>query len=149
METGAPERCTALELAHTGGRLSALSGHGAERRRRCWSREEKLRMVTETYEPGASVSLVARRHDINANLLFIWRRLAREGGLAPGLPAVPAVAQEFIPITVAGDLVADDARKVERSGVIEIYLPTGVRLRVDASVDGQALRRVLKALKDV
>ena len=43
------------------------------RRRRIWSDEEKRRIVAETFKP-ASVSIVARRHDLNANQLFTWRR---------------------------------------------------------------------------
>ena len=46
-------------------------------RRRRWSVEEKLRIVEETYQPGQSVSLVARRHGIAANQLFTWRRKER------------------------------------------------------------------------
>jgi len=53
---------------------------GAERRRR-WSAAEKLAMVRETYEPGMTVSLVARRHGINPNQLFHWRKLERIGAL--------------------------------------------------------------------
>jgi transposase len=49
----------------------------ASRRRRRWSVDEKQRIVAETFEPSASVSLVARRHDLNANMLFIWRRSAK------------------------------------------------------------------------
>ena len=52
------------------------------RRRRSWSVEEKRRMVEESLEPGASVSVVARRSDINANLLFSWRRLYQDGLLS-------------------------------------------------------------------
>ncbi len=44
-------------------------------RRRRWSTEEKVRIVEETYLPGNSVSLVARRHGIAGNQLFTWRRL--------------------------------------------------------------------------
>ncbi|WP_208867582.1 transposase, partial [Mesorhizobium delmotii] len=44
-------------------------------------REETKRWLS-SYEPVASVSLVARRHDINANLLFTWRRQMRTSGLA-------------------------------------------------------------------
>lgn len=36
--------------------------------------EENRRIVAETFEPGASVSVVARRHDVNADMLFTWRR---------------------------------------------------------------------------
>jgi transposase len=44
------------------------------RRRRRWTKEQKQQLVAETLASGASVSLIARRHDVNANLLFNWRR---------------------------------------------------------------------------
>ena len=51
-------------------------------RRRRWSAEEKSRIVHETYQPGTSVSAVARRHGIAPNQLFGWRRLAAQGALS-------------------------------------------------------------------
>jgi transposase len=51
-------------------------------RRRRWSAEEKARIVQETYAPGMSVSLVARRHGIAPNQVFTWRRLYAEGALS-------------------------------------------------------------------
>jgi len=51
-------------------------------RRRRWSAEEKAAIVQETYAPGMSVSLVARRHGIGPNQLFRWRRLYAEGALS-------------------------------------------------------------------
>ncbi len=54
-------------------------------RRRRWTASEKLAMVRETYEPGMSVSLVARRHGVNPNQLFQWRRLERIGALTAGV----------------------------------------------------------------
>jgi transposase len=62
-------------------------------RRRRWSGPEKMRMVEETYEPGATVSLVARRNGVAPNQLFTWRRLAAQGGLTAataGEEVVPA-----------------------------------------------------------
>jgi transposase len=53
---------------------------GPERRRRR-TPAEKLAIVQETYEPGVTVSLVARRHGIAPNQLFTWRRLASQGAL--------------------------------------------------------------------
>src|ERR1700756_619901 len=50
-----------------------------ERRRR--SVEEKRRIVEETLEAGASVARVARRHAVNANQVFYWRKKYREGRL--------------------------------------------------------------------
>ena len=62
-------------------------------RRRRWSTEEKMRIVEETYLPGNSVSLVARRHGIAGNQLFTWRRLMVQGALTAagaGEEVVPA-----------------------------------------------------------
>jgi transposase len=62
-------------------------------RRRRWSAEEKAQIVQETWAPGMSVSLVARRHGIAPNQLFRWRRLYAEGALSAvgaGEEVVPA-----------------------------------------------------------
>jgi transposase len=69
---------------------------GAERRRR-WSAAEKVAMVRETYEAEMSVSLVARRHGVNPNQLFHWRKLERIGALTAveaGETVVPAAELE-------------------------------------------------------
>ena len=62
-------------------------------RRRLWSPAEKVSMVAETYEAGATVSLIARRHGIAPNQLFYWRKLASQGALTAagaGEEVVPA-----------------------------------------------------------
>ncbi len=62
-----------------------------QRRRR--SVEEKLAIVRETFEPGATVSGVARRHQLNANQVFAWRKLYQDGSLSAvsaGEQVVPA-----------------------------------------------------------
>jgi transposase len=62
-----------------------------QRRRR--SVEEKLAIVRETFEPGASLSGVARRHQVNANQVFAWRKLYQDGSLSAvsaGEQVVPA-----------------------------------------------------------
>ena len=62
-------------------------------RRRRWTAPEKVRMVEETFEPGMTVSLVAHRHGIAPNQLFIWRRLVAQGSLTAagsGEEVVPA-----------------------------------------------------------
>jgi transposase len=58
---------------------------------------KKRRVAEETMKSGASVSIVARRHDINANLVFSWRKLYQEGRLG-----VRAGEQSFIPVGVVG-----------------------------------------------
>ena len=49
---------------------------GVERRRR-WSRDEKMRILAEILEPGATVAEVARRNDVAQSVLFSWRRQVR------------------------------------------------------------------------
>ena len=62
-------------------------------RRRRWTASEKVRIVEETFEPGMTVSLVARRHGVAPNQLFTWRRLVAQGALTAagsGEEVVPA-----------------------------------------------------------
>jgi transposase-like protein len=62
-----------------------------QRRRR--SVEQKLAIVRETFEPGATVSGVARRHQVNANQVFAWRKLYQDGSqsaVSAGEQVVPA-----------------------------------------------------------
>jgi transposase len=49
-------------------------------RRRRWTAAEKLRIVQETLDDRASISVVARRNGVAPNLLYRWRRLMLEGG---------------------------------------------------------------------
>jgi|SRR5208337_83372 len=121
----------------------------ADRKRR-YSPELKLQVVRETLEPGASVSIVARRHDINANLVFTWRKQFRKGGL------VGVGDSGFIPVKVVDDRAALPGLSVPEkangmavrpaAGLIEIVMPGGIVVRVDGHVDEKALRRVLTAL---
>lgn len=64
-----------------------------DQRRRRWSLAEKSALVRRTYEPGMSVSLVARQEGVAASLLFQWRKLERQGALtavSAGEAVVPA-----------------------------------------------------------
>ncbi len=77
-------------MTNTSPPIDILSG--PERRRR-WTAAEKVAIVNETYEPGVTVSLVARRHGIAPNQLFHWRKLAAQGALTAagrGEEVVPA-----------------------------------------------------------
>ena len=51
-------------------------------RRRRWSAAEKLRIVEDTLDDRASISVVARRNGVAPNLLYRWRRLMLEGGVS-------------------------------------------------------------------
>ncbi len=79
-----------MAMTNTSPPIDILSG--PERRRR-WTAAEKVAIVDETYEPGVTVSLVARRHGIAPNQLFHWRKLAAQGALTAagrGEEVVPA-----------------------------------------------------------
>lgn len=68
--------------------------NGPQRRRR-WTAAEKLSIVQETYEPDATVSLVARRHGVAPNQLFRWRQLAAQGALAATSAQEEVAASEY------------------------------------------------------
>ena len=114
----------------------------ARRRRRVRPEDEKRRIVAETYERGASVSAVARRHDLNANLLFSWRRVMG--------PVVPVSADEptrFVPAVISTEVEAASTPVPPLpAGAIEIVLVGGARVIMDRTVDGAALARVIEAL---
>jgi len=117
---------------------------GTERRRR-WSLQDKLRIVEETLQPGVTVSEVARRHGLAPSVVFTWRRLAREGRL--GETAGPVfMPVEITPVPVQAAPVVSSAR---RTGLIEIVLSRGRRIRVDREVDAEALRRVLQVVESL
>ena len=125
-----------------------------ERRRR-WASAQKLRIVQETLEPGAVATLVARRYGISTGLLYTWRKQALAGALAGFLP-VRIMPDEVSPLPVpqpedgapAPIARSEPAQPVRPAGLIEIELPSGVRLRVGADVDSAALGLVLAALRD-
>jgi transposase len=114
--------------------------------RRRHSLEEKRRVVEETLEPGASVARVARAHGVNANQVFAWRRLYRQGllenanGKAAGLLAVRVV--ETPAVKQAARSTPTQRRP---SGMIQVELPKG-HLRIAGRVDTEALRVVLEKL---
>jgi transposase len=109
-----------------------------ERRRRSWTPDEKRRIVGESLQEGASIAEVARRYELNANLLFTWRR---KMGVEPSSQPSP---MPILPVTITRD-VADEGRCPE-AGQMEIVLPEGARVIVRADVETAALSRVLKAL---
>ena len=90
---------------------------------------------------------MARRHDLNTNQLFSWRRHFRE-------PAGDAGNGGFVPVVVDASpggeadaaTTASPSGDVVAAGRIEIVLPGGVRVTVDREVDGSALVRVLAVL---
>ena len=116
----------------------------AKPKRRLRSNAEKRRIVEETLVEGASVSMVARRHDVNTNLLFTWRRLYRQGLL--DACREPASAK-LLPVRIGTTGVAAGSNeRIPSSGEIEIELPGDVRVRLRGPVDRDVLADVVSVL---
>ena len=115
--------------------------------RRRWSEDDKRRLVTETIGPGATVHGVARRHGVSLSQLFAWRKLYRAGPeierTVPALPGVPGFAAvEIAPATPPA--VADAVPAP--SGLIEIELAGGDRVRISGAPDPAVVAAALRAL---
>ncbi len=111
-------------------------------RRRIWPDALKRQIVDETLEPGASVSIVARRHDVNANQLFQWRREL--------LPKEPSEAEngQMVPVEIEPVLARRERRRrVEPNGLIEIEFGNGARVCVRGEVAPRTLRQVIELLR--
>ena len=126
---------------HNGGgdtlrRIEVITGTG---RRRRWDAETKSRLVAESFEPGCSVSELARRHDLSPSLLFLWRRQA-----AKNAESKVRVGPAFVPMVVAGDAPA--APVVTEACVVEVELGD-VRIRIKGPVDRSVLREVFLAAR--
>ena len=105
-------------------------------KKRLWSVEERRKIVEATLQSGASVSRVARCHDVNANQVFHWRKLYREGRLGS------STSTKFLPVKVTDERSVREAEGdgiAWRSGTVEIQLPKGT-LRVAGAVNVAALR---------
>jgi transposase len=104
--------------------------------------QERRAIVEETLLPGASVSRVARRHDVNANQVFHWRKIYWEGQLGGG------TATQLLPVKVANDRSSEAVKEEDflvRSGTLEIKLSKGT-LRIAGAVDVAALRAAIECM---
>ena len=124
-------------------------------RRRSWTTEQKREIVAESLGSGLTSADVARKHGISTGQLYTWRRqmVSRQSAVSthPG-PRFTSV-ELSMPTEVSSASSVPAARNgpptpTRPDGLIEIVLPGGVSVRVDAQVDGRALRRVLGALED-
>jgi transposase len=112
------------------------------RRNRSWPEALKREIVAASCAPGASVSVVARRYDVNANQVFSWRKRYRD---VPPAAAVKA-ASRLVPVMVTPEPDAVGRQPSAAVETIEIDLGD-YRVRVGSAVDAQALRRVLDVLE--
>ena len=113
------------------------------RRNRSWPEALKREIVAASLVPGASVSVVARRYDVNANQVFSWRKRYRD---VPSAAAV-AAAPRLVPVTVTPEQDAAASQPASVAAAIEIDLAGRYRVRVGSAVDAQVLRRVLDVLE--
>jgi transposase len=131
-------------------------------RRRVRTAQEKAALLAEVDAEGGKVRLVARRHNISESLLYNWRSARKAAALAMGAPEnvefIPAgiiegPSSRMVPAVVPADPEREPeplpppAPGTDKTGAIEITLPNGTRLKVDASVNEKALARVLRAMK--
>jgi transposase len=117
----------------------------ARRRNKRWPEALKREIVAATMQPGASVSIVARQYNVNANQVFSWRRrfgavneLAAAGS-SSGLVQLAIMPEPESSGAVVSAPAASDAIEIEVAG--------DCRIRVGADFDARALKRVLDVLR--
>ena len=118
-------------------------------KRRFRSRQERRDIVEETLKPGASVSRVAREHDVNANQVFLWRRQYREGRFDDSHDSVGAlVPVRVIPETgklQSGRRQSTKPASSRSVGAIEIAWGS-IRVRIEGAADPDSIRAVMDGL---
>lgn len=121
------------------------TNRGTRRRRnKRWPKELKREIVAATYLPGSSVSVVARRYDVNANQVFRWRRLSEKSG---STESSSTCSSGLVPVTITPE-PEDRSTPVQPAhcDIIEIEVAGDCRVRVGSSFDARALKRVLDVL---
>jgi transposase len=134
-------------------RIEVITG---KRRRRRWTSEEKARIVAESFEDGANISDVARRHGVVRGLLTVWRHKfaaaagVRASGFVPvriNAEGVPGHEGEPGRLLASTRLGQTGPLAERRAGAIEIEV-SGARIRVEPGADATTLATVLSVLRD-
>jgi transposase len=120
------------------GQITVFSG--PERRRR-WTDEQRLQILTEAFAPGACPTEVARRHDISTGQLYTWRnKLAAAATALPDDGNVPGFAEAVV---IGGTEPAPSAT----NAAVIIDLPRGRRVTIFPAASPALAAAVLKALR--
>lgn len=127
--------------------MSDMDPSGEKQRRRRWPEALKREIVAAAFAPGASVSVVARQYDVNANQVSGWRRRFSKSG--EPLPSSSSSMPELVPvmITPAPEDEAIAAPAPTASDIIEIEVADECRVRVGSNFDDRVLKRVLDVLR--
>jgi transposase len=121
------------------GQITVFSG--PERRRR-WSDEQRLQILTEAFSPDANVTEVARRHDVSTALIYTWRRKLCEARAESASPDLPATG--FAEAVMIED---DGGARASTSLAIVVDLARGRRVSIFASASSATVAAVLKVLR--
>ena len=112
--------------------------------RRRWTVEQKLAVLRDAFGPEGCVRAACERHDVGSGSIYTWRRQAMSGELT-GVRKLAEPA--FAEVQISEQLALPAPGVAARSdGVIGIELPSGIRVSVDATVDADALSRVIGIL---
>jgi transposase len=123
---------------------------GGVRTRRRWPVDEKVRIVLETLEPGVSVPVIARRHCVNANQLFMWRGQYQRGELRANTDG--ECPMRLLPVQVGPPAAHEpeasgpNVKSPEAAGCMEIQFSGGPRVKVWGDVDEKVLRVLVQEL---
>lgn len=120
-------------------------------KRRYRTVEERRRIVEETLAEGVSVAVVARRHGVNANQVFQWRKLYRLGLLEPSSQQRQHNTSRLLPVTVVDEAESGEAQNgsvaAPSSGAIHIEFPGRALVSVEGRVETALVRAVLESLR--
>ena len=116
------------------------------RTRQFRSKQERRQIVEETLKPGASVSIVARAHNVNTNQVFKWRRQYQQGRLEADRPDTALLPVRISDATAAAvkSAIRNKSRR-KKPGIIDIDLGHA-RVRIEGAADPECVRAALQGL---
>jgi transposase len=118
---------------------------------RRWPEDVKARIVAESFQSGARVVDVARRHGLAAHQLSDWRRRARQGELILPADAMAGVSSDalpaFVPVSVEPEDLGPPADADRTYGVITIEIGNDLALRVPGDVPAERAAALARALR--